>query len=144
MSETDITAIWERIARFHRMATTAMDEHLRANFDRTLDDYDVLHQVQAHQGPIRMGDLSASLLIANSSCNRLVNRLVEDGLLHRLRGTEDRREVLVELTPTGVRLWRQMAALHTRDIRDLMGPRLSDDDRVQLDDLLQRLGPANT
>lgn len=139
MDRTGAIATWERLARFHRSTTDAMDAHLRAECGRSLDDYDVLHQVRSHEGPIRMGDLARRLLMANSSCNRIVGRLVADGLLSRHRGADDHREVLLELTPAGRRQWRRMAAVHTRDIEQSIGTRLTERQQVQLDDLLRQL-----
>lgn len=139
MPLSDTTATWERLVRFHRMATTAMDAHLRAECSRTLDDYDVLQQIRSHDGPIRMGDLAQRLLVANSSCHRTVGRLVDDGLLERLHGAADRREVLVRLTTAGKRQWRQMAIVHTRDIERILGDPLSDEERAQLDCVLRHL-----
>ena len=139
MDRTAAIATWERLARFHRSTTDAMDAHLRAECGRTLDDYDVLHQVRAHDGPIRMGDLARSLLMANSSCNRIVGRLVDDDLLSRRRGTDDHREILLELTPEGRRQWRRMAAVHTRDIERSIATQLTERQQIQLDHLLQRL-----
>ncbi|MDH5521821.1 MAG: MarR family transcriptional regulator [Acidimicrobiia bacterium] len=118
-------AAWEQLVRYHRRTVRAMDGRLRSTFGWSLDDYDVLHQVVVHGEPIRMGDLADRLLLANSSCTRIVGRLVEAELLRRSRGDVDRREVVVDLTPAGRRLHRRMAAVHTRDIEQLLGARLS-------------------
>jgi DNA-binding MarR family transcriptional regulator len=138
MVTRDLAITWERLVRVHRTATAAMDAQLRTEHDRTLDDYDILFQVHSHEGPIRMGDLAQRLLIANSSCSRNVGRLVDDGLLERLPGRTDRREVMVQLTPAGARQWRTMAVTHTRDIERLLDS-LTDDDQQQLDRVLQIL-----
>jgi len=140
MSEPSIVATWERLVRFHRATTKAMDQHLRDASGHSLEDYDVLHQVGVHDGPIRMGDLAERLLVANSSCNRIVARLVEAGFLERHRGADDRRVITVALTADGHRLRRRMAALHTRDIDALFGSRLSDTEHRHLDDILESLG----
>jgi DNA-binding MarR family transcriptional regulator len=139
VDRTGAIATWERLARFHRSTTNTMDAHLRAECGRSLDDYDVLHQIRSHEGPIRMGDLARRLLMANSSCTRIVGRLVDDGLLSRRRGADDHREVLLELTSAGRRQWRRMAAVHTRDIERSVGTRLTERQQVQLDGLLRRL-----
>jgi DNA-binding MarR family transcriptional regulator len=139
MDEPSAVDTWERLVRFHRVATTAMDAHLRETFGHSLDDYDVLHQVHEHGGPIRMGDLAERLLVANSSCNRIVGRLVDVGLLARTHGTDDRRVVQVELTTDGKALRRRMATIHTRDIRRLVGEPLDAGDRAHLDRALRRL-----
>ena len=117
---------WERLVRYQRAAVRAMDERLRSTFGHPLEDYDVLHQAAVHRGPIRMGELADRLVVANSSCTRIVGRLVAAGLLERRRGPHDRREVLVVLTPAGQRLHRRMAAAHTRDIERHFSSRLSD------------------
>jgi DNA-binding MarR family transcriptional regulator len=139
MDEPNVVDIWERLARFHRVATTAMDANLRETFGRSLDDYDVLHQIHEHRGPIRMGDLAERLLVANSSCNRIVGRLVDDGLVARTHDTHDRRVVQVELTADGKALRRRMATVHTRDIRRLVGMAIDGDARAHLDHALRRL-----
>lgn len=117
-----------------------MDESLRSRFDRSLDDYDVLHQVASHDGPIQMGALAARLLVANSSCNRIVERLVSAGLVARDRGAEDRRAVFVALTSDGRRLYRRMATVHGRDIKRLMENGLTSSELHLLTDLSSRLG----
>ena len=108
-------------------------------FGHSLDDYDVLHQISLHGGPIRMGDLAEQLLVANSSCNRIVGRLVDGGFVERSHGEADRREVLVDLTPAGKRLRRRMAAVHTRDIEAHFGARLTANEIAAVDAALRRL-----
>ena len=125
MVETDAVVMWERLVRYQRATLQVMDASLRAAFGHSLDDYDVLHQVTLCGEPMRMGRLAESLLVANSSCTRIVGRLVESGHLDRRRGLADRRAVLVGITAEGRRLHRRMAAHHTRDIRRLFGARLS-------------------
>lgn len=134
-----ITDTWERLVRFHRTTTKAMDQHLRITFGHSLDDYDVLHQISVHDGPVRMGDLAEHLLVANSSCHRIVGRLVDQGLVERRRGAGDRRVIAVQLTARGQRLRRRMALAHARDIDALFGSRLGGEDHRRLDDLLRLL-----
>ena len=139
MPDRSIVDTWERLVRYHRATTTAMDQNLQATVGQSLDDYDVLHQVSLHRGPIRMGDLAENLLVANSSCNRIVGRLVDGGFIERSHGEADGRVVLVDLTKAGKSLRRRMAAVHTRDIEALLGAPLTADEAVDLDAILRRL-----
>lgn len=144
MSRTDLqgaasVVIWERLLWFQRQAVREMDGHLQARFGQPLDAYDVLHQVARHGAPLRMGDLAERLLVAHSSCNRIVGRLVDSGHLTRRPGEVDRREVLVDLTPTGRALHRRMAAVHTRDIQRLVDATLPPEARLALDAALPPL-----
>ncbi len=136
-SSVDTTA-WELLVRFQRGATRQMDASLQQHFGRSLDDYDVLHRLRSVGEPIRMTDLAQRLLVANSSCNRIVGRLVDLGLIERSAGV-DRREVRVALTTEGRRLHRRMAVRHTRDIRHHVTDRLTASEHDQLTVILQRL-----
>lgn len=139
MPDPSIVDTWERLVRYHRTTMTAMDQHLQATFSHSLDDYDVLHQISIHDGPIRMGDLAENLLVANSSCTRIVGRLVDEGFVERSHGESDRRVVLVNLTRTGTTLRRRMAAVHVRDIEARFGAPLTAIQTARLDAILRRL-----
>lgn len=139
MAPSDDLRAWELLVRFHRRATGAMDASLRDRFGLSLDDYDVLHQLRLAGEPLRMTELAERLLVANSSCNRLVGRLVERGLVERQPGPTDRRQVLVGLTSDGRRLHRRMAATHTRDINRLMIGRMTTGERAAMEATLRRL-----
>jgi DNA-binding MarR family transcriptional regulator len=139
MASPSAVSTWERLVQFHHITTTAMDDSLRDGCGHSLDEYDVLHQMHSHGEPIRMGALAERLLIANSSCNRIVGRLVEAGFIARVHGENDRRNVLVQLTVEGRRLRRRMAVAHTRDIDRLVGMRLSTSALADLDAALDTL-----
>ena len=118
---------------FHRSTVTAMDQHLQSEFGHGLDDYDVLHQLADADGPLRMGDLAARLLVANSSCHRIVSRLGDAGFLHVVPDANDRRSRLVSLTTSGRSQYRRMALVHRRDIDHWFSDRIAPDDLAVLD-----------
>lgn len=55
----------------------------------------------AGAGPCRMGALAKELVVSVSSLTAIVGRLVTRGLVERRNAPEDRRVVLVDLTPEG-------------------------------------------
>jgi DNA-binding MarR family transcriptional regulator len=57
----------------------------------------VLHEV----GPITVSHLATRLGISPPSTSAMVDRMVDGGLVERVRGEEDRRVVSVWLTPAG-------------------------------------------
>ncbi len=71
-----------------------------------------LKGVPAGEAP-RIAYLAERLQIRHHSAVELVDRLDKRGLIRRIRGKLDRREVHVKLTPRGERLLRQLT-LHTR------------------------------
>jgi DNA-binding MarR family transcriptional regulator len=68
--------------------------------------------------------LCSRLCIRHHSTVELINRLAEHGALIRRHSKEDRREVLVELTPHGEHLLRTLAVLHWQELQNA-GPALS-------------------
>lgn len=117
----------------------AMDDRLRAGFGHGLDEYDILHQLSLHRMPVRMGDLADRLLVANSSCNRIVGRLVDAELVIRTQSELDGRVVLVSLTSAGKRLRRRMATAHARDIDIHFSSLLDVESMDAFDVIVQRL-----
>jgi DNA-binding MarR family transcriptional regulator len=73
----------------------------------------------------RIAELAERLQIQHHSAVELVNRLEMGGLVRRERGKEDRREVLLQLTPRGERLLRDLSLYHRTELRS-QGPALLD------------------
>ena len=70
-----------------------------------------------------IGDIAERLQIQHHSTVELVDRMSARGLLRRKRAGEDRRQVLLELTPKGEKVLREMANLHRDELRNT-GPAL--------------------
>jgi DNA-binding MarR family transcriptional regulator len=68
--------------------------------------------------------LSSRLCLRHHSTVELINRLVERGAVVRRPSEEDRREVLIELTPHGEHLLRKLSLLHWQELQNF-GPALS-------------------
>jgi DNA-binding MarR family transcriptional regulator len=71
----------------------------------------------------RIADLAGRLQIQHHSAVELVNRLEAAGLVRRQRGTQDRREVLLELTPRGEKVLRDLSLHHRAELQS-QGPAL--------------------
>jgi len=71
----------------------------------------------------RIRDLAELLMVEHHSMVELVDRMESAGYLHRSRGDQDRREVLVSLTPKGKRMLRDLALSHHTEL-STRGPAL--------------------
>ena len=71
----------------------------------------------------RIGELAERLQIQHHSTVELADRLASRGLVRRRRGETDRREVLLDLTPKGDKVLRQLA-IHHRDVLRQSAPAL--------------------
>lgn len=70
-----------------------------------------------------VGEIAERLQIQHHSTVELVDRLVKRGLIQRKRAGEDRREVLLQLTPKGEKILRELSVHHQDELRT-MGPAL--------------------
>jgi DNA-binding MarR family transcriptional regulator len=61
--------------------------------------------------------LALRLCLKHHSAVELVNRLVERGVAVRRQSQEDRREVLVELTPLGEEILEKLKDLHFQELQ---------------------------
>jgi DNA-binding MarR family transcriptional regulator len=65
----------------------------------------------------RIRELAGRMEIRHHSAVELVNRLEAAGFVHRTRAQEDRREVLLDLTPRGEKVLSELALHHHEELR---------------------------
>src|ERR1700720_3100938 len=70
----------------------------------------VVHFVGRHP-QMTVGDLLGILRITKQSLNRVLSQLVQQGFIVQHRGAQDRRQRLLELTPSGRTLERSLSEL---------------------------------
>lgn len=71
-----------------------------------------------------VGELAERLQLKHHSTVELVNRLEKLGYVARAAGQEDRRQVIVRLTPSGAGILRKLSLSHHEEL-EIAGPRLS-------------------
>jgi len=71
----------------------------------------------------RIRELANRMQIRHHSAVELVNRLEKGGYVHRARAQDDRREVLLALTPKGEKVLSELAMHHQEELRS-SGPEL--------------------
>jgi len=131
---------WTALLVAHRRCTGLLDAELQRSCGLGLDDYDVLHQLRHAGRPLRMTELAGRVLISRPSTTRVVDRLVARGWLRRTGDPDDRRVVLVELTPEGRRTHGRAARRHLDGIARLVGGPLAGHDLAATTAALEALG----
>lgn len=64
-----------------------------------------------------IGDLAERLQLKPNSTDELVRRVEARGLVTTERGTDDRRQVIVRLTPDGEEALRELSVAHLEELR---------------------------
>jgi DNA-binding MarR family transcriptional regulator len=130
------------IARLGRV-TSYVDHQLAAFFaehDLTRADWDVLASLRRIGPPYRLSptELYRGLMRSSAGMTHRLARLEERGLIRRIDDPDDRRGLLVVLTPRGRRLVDRLAAGHLDNERRLLTG-LSAAEQDQLTGLLRQL-----
>lgn len=92
----------------------------------------------AERGAASQAALGRRLLIDRSDMHALLSELEQDGLVARVRDPNDRRRMLVELTPAGKRALKRLDGRIDAAQEALLAP-LSSADRRELERLLTQL-----
>ncbi|WP_220140311.1 MarR family winged helix-turn-helix transcriptional regulator [Kitasatospora acidiphila] len=102
--------------------------------------FEVLLILSAHPQGAPISRLSGHLVLTSGGATRLVDRMVEAGLVVREPSPEDRRVQLVFLTEQGERTLRTAAAAHTRETDRLLRRTLAPEQSAAMVTALDLLG----
>ena len=110
-------APWRAFVRAHAQVSRRMDEDLRAEHGLSLQEYvALLFLAEAPDRRLRMGRLADAWTLSKSGATRLIDRLVDDGLVARVSCSSDLRGAEAALTEPGLNRLRTAAPTHLRGI----------------------------
>jgi DNA-binding MarR family transcriptional regulator len=122
-------APWRAFMRAQAQVSRRMDEDLRAEHGLSLQEYvALLFLADAPERRLRMGRLADSLSLSKSGATRLIDRLVDDGLVARVTCSSDLRGAEAALTEAGLNRLRTAAPTHLRGIADYFLGAIAQDD----------------
>jgi DNA-binding MarR family transcriptional regulator len=116
-----------------------LDAELQDERGLTLRWYDVLVQLDEAGGSCRMTDLAGRILASKSGLTRVVDRMEEAGLVQRERPRDDRRVILVAITPAGLEALEAARAVHRRGIDEHFVQQLSERDVAALERMFRKV-----
>ena len=132
-------AAWEALLRAH-------NKHMRAFAaediwgDVSMREYDVLYTLTKCEAPLRLSDLARYTVLSQPALSRLVDRLVERGLVHRSSDADDHRSVRISLTDKGAAVHDIVKGVydkHVRTVEQIGG--IAADDFERMNNALLRL-----
>ena len=126
-----------KLIRASNAVSQRIHAHLR-DHDLTLSQFGVLEALD-HLGPLAQRDLCRKLLQSGGNMTLVVVNLEKRGLIRRERPAENRRLVVVRLTPAGRRLIRRVFPRHAAIVADDLAV-LSAAEQRELSRLLKKLG----
>jgi DNA-binding MarR family transcriptional regulator len=130
---------WRSLLRAHATLIRRLDRDLKREMGLALADFDVLAQLAAAHGELRMTELADRALISRSGMTRRVARLVEEGLVRRADAEADGRGVVVGLTEAGIARLAETVPVHARGISELFVAELNDEELAILERALDKV-----
>jgi DNA-binding MarR family transcriptional regulator len=130
---------WNALLRAHAMLLRQLETDLESKTGLALADYDVLAQLAAAGGSLRMTELADRALISRSGMTRRIARLVHEGLVRRAHANADARGVVGLLTDSGLGRLTVAAPVHLRGVSDLFVANLDDQELAVLESALAKV-----
>ena len=127
--------LWIRLLRTARAIEAKLRERLRVEFATTLPQFDVMAALARKNTGMSMTELSRFLMVSNGNVTGIIDRLVADKLVLRQAPAEDRRAIVVRLTPKGASQFAKIAKVHEGWVDKL----LSDFNSTELEAVIQYL-----
>jgi len=128
------------IVRTHRRLTDSLGRELEQEVGIPLVFFDVLiHVAAAPDGALTMSRLSTDVALTTGGVTRLVDRMVEAGLVARRNCPNDRRSVHVVLTPDGEAVLDRAVRAHVEGIDRHLVAHLGPGDREALEAVLSKV-----
>jgi DNA-binding MarR family transcriptional regulator len=118
---------WRALLGAHARMVRRIETALAAEGLPPLGWYDVLWAV--HRAPdhrLRVGELADAVALSPTGMSRMVERLVQAGMLEREAVPGDRRGAYASITDAGVDQLRAMWPVYARELREVFEPAVED------------------
>lgn len=102
----------------------------------SLAEKEVLFRLSLSGGAMRMSDLARALLFSPSGATRLIDRMIDAGLVERAAVERDRRATAVRITRRGRARFRATEPVMQQVVAEVFAPFVSDEDVAALTRIL--------
>jgi len=112
-------AAWRAFVLANARIVKLLQGELESEQGLSLPAYECLVRLsEAADGRLRMSELATFATLTPSGLTRLIDKLVADGLVERLRCESDARVVYAAITPAGRQRLREAYPTHLRGVRE--------------------------
>ena len=134
---------WGAFLTAHKALENILSRELESACGLPLTWFDALAQLRrAPAQRLTMGQLATALLFSKSGLTRLIDRMVEAGLVQRLARPGDRRSLHIALTDAGEEKFRQALPIHLEHVKRHFAAYIEDDEAAAVESALVRMANA--
>jgi DNA-binding MarR family transcriptional regulator len=135
--DLEVEGIVDRINGLSRRIKRTMQETTEEH-GLGYGEWHLLARLHNSKTPLSPGELSKRLELSSGAMTNRLDHLERRGLVLRRANPDDRRALLVELTPEGTRLYRETVRAQAEK-ENVVASALSAEEKQQLNVLLRRL-----
>src|SRR3954454_5466156 len=136
------TSAWAALLRTHAAVVPQLDRTVQQKVGLPLSWYDVLLELAAAPDrKLRMTELGERVVLSRTRVSRIVDELVEAGLVRREENAEDKRSAYAALTAAGLARYREAAPHYLRAIEEQFAAGLTDAQLRCVSSALNRIAP---
>lgn len=135
----DYMLTWVSLVHAGSWLPRALGEQLDAELGISLPEQDLLKQLDAAGGELKLVELSRRIFLSKAGVTKMVDRLEETGHVARIQSDSDRRVVLARLTRSGAQVLGRSRSLIVRWVEQNLRNHLSDMQLLALRDALETL-----
>ena len=133
---------WLALIRTHARLWDQLEAQMRRDHGLTIARYDVLAQLDAAGGQLRLSELASSMVLSPSGLSKLLDRMQASELIRRESDPEDARSTFAVITPRGRALVKKARRTHHGVLQQRFGDALDDADIADLTRIMGRLGAS--
>jgi DNA-binding MarR family transcriptional regulator len=138
LSDT-VTKAWVRLVRARHAVVSAVEADGKAAGVLPVEWYDVLWDLERHEEGVRPFELEQRLLFAQYNLSRLIDRMVEAGLVKKLACPSDKRGHMLFITELGRKQRKATWPHYARAVNTHLGDKLTEAETEKLASLLGKL-----
>ncbi|MEN9997913.1 MAG: hypothetical protein RI922_903 [Bacteroidota bacterium] len=112
-----------------------------SKYDLSMAQFNILRILRGAKDMINVNTVKERMIEKSPNTTRLMDKLIDKGLIERMRCTEDRRVVYVKISEQGLNLLADMD--RSLDVNTLIKANLTDDEANTLSDLLDKVREKN-
>ncbi|MEZ5833874.1 MAG: helix-turn-helix domain-containing protein [Dongiaceae bacterium] len=138
LSDT-VTRAWVRLVRARHAVVSAVETDAKEAGVLPVEWYDVLWDLERHEDGVRPFELEQRLLFAQYNLSRLIDRMVEAGLVKKVACPSDKRGHMLFATDAGRKARKATWPHYARAVNKHLGDKLTDVETEKLAALLGKL-----
>jgi DNA-binding MarR family transcriptional regulator len=132
--------MWRGFLEAHSAVVKYLERQMHQQHELPLAWWDVLLQLaEEPDGKLRMGELAESVLLTRSGITRLVDRMIEAGLVVREPCPGDRRGYFAVITQQGLDTIEKVGPDHSNDAWEVFLGHISDEEAAVLGNVFTRV-----